>query len=758
MRWSQSPPVAIAVLAVLAVGLLPMLVGMWRATRHDIDDLNQWLPDRAAATQEYHWFLQTVGSGELAVISWPGCSWNDPRVTLLAERLRAERLPGGDSDEPLFDEVLAGSEVMALLAEAPLFLDEHEATERLRGVLVSHDGRATAVVAVLSPQAAIHRNSTLERLQQVTHQTTGVARDDLRLGGPAVTAWAITQQSQKWLGGLIAASVVLSLLLAWAALGSFRLAGLVFTGASYCQGWSVALVDFTGGQMNAVLVMMPCLIQVLAISASVHWLGYYRESLARLPLEQAPAAMLRAGWQPALVASGTTLLGLGSLTLSQIDLVRQFGFHAAVGVGFSFVVLVLYLPAVLRVLPAPPRGAVPPLRVAGQTSCQAGRWRPLAEFVLRRHRPIVLSMLAGLIVFVSGLVWLRPQVRVETLFPADARLLRDLAWLDTTIGPSVPLEVLLRCGPECPLGVADRLLLVERLADALDELPFVGGRLSAATFVPPRPEGLVGRNLWNVRIGHKQNEFRDSGFLIETPDEQLWRLSLRVAPPPDDDYGILLDEVQAVVEPILAEKRAAGVVQLRATYTGIIPVLDHAQHQLLSDFLESFAVGLGLICLAMMLLLRNVSGGILVMLPNLLPMAVVFGSLAWLGQGVDVASMMTATIALGIAVDDSVHYVVNFRRGRAQGLSTDASIHRAYRLCGTAMLQTTLICGLGMAVFLASPFLPTARFSLLMAWLLAMALVGDLVLLPALLKGPCGRFFAAPPPSSAEQLRASQAA
>jgi predicted RND superfamily exporter protein len=735
-----------------------MFHGIWQATRAELNDLNQWLPDRAESTRQYKWFLSTVGSGELAVMSWPGCSWQDPRLTELAERLRAERVDSPAGRVPLFDEVLVGSEAMTQLQEPPLSLWPDEAAERLEGVLIGPDQTTTAIVAVLTPAAAVERDATIATLKRLASEVCDVPGEEIRLGGPAVTAWAITRQSQLGLAWMILASVVLSMTLAWIALGSFRLAGIVFTGASYCQGWSVALIYYAGGQMNAVLVMLPCLVQVLAVSASVHWIGYYREALGRHDLESAPEEMLRRGWLPGLLATGTTLVGLATLAMSEIDLVRQFGFYGSLGVGLSYAVLVLYLPSMLLVRPAPPPGTWPAVRLAGSTGRNNSMWEPVSAFVLRRHRGIVLGMFVVLAATAAGLGYLRPQVKVETLFPEKAQLLTDLEWLDETLGPSVPLEVLVRFGSQNTLEPADRLLLVEQVDEKLHALGSVGGSLTAATFVPVRPSGLFARNLWDVQVNRRLDQFRTAGLVIETPEEQLWRLSLRVAAPNGDDYGRLLADVRQAVEPILDQQREAGVAQLRATYTGIIPVLDHAQHQLLADFMGSFALGVVLIALAMIAWLRSLGGGLVVMLPNLLPIAVVFGILAWLGQGVDVASMMTATIALGIAVDDTVHYVVGFRRGLDEGLSVDESIRRTYRLCGTAMLQTTIICGLGMLVFVVSPFLPTARFSLLMACLLAVALVGDLVLLPALLKGPFGRFFRPPLDPLEEPCAARRAA
>lgn len=137
------------------------------------------------------------------------------------------------------------------------------------------------------------------------------------------------------------------------------------------------------------------------------------------------------------------------------------------------------------------------------------------------------------------------------------------------------------------------------------------------------------------------------------------------------------------------------------------------------------------------------------MLPNLVPAVTVFGAMGWSGKLVDIGSMMTAGVALGIAVDDTIHFLTWFRRGLDEGLSRRQSIALAYERCAGAMIQTTIICGMGLLVFAFSQFVPTANFAWLMATMLCMALLGDLLFLPALLAGPAGRYFEALKPSGA---------
>jgi len=176
-------------------------------------------------------------------------------------------------------------------------------------------------------------------------------------------------------------------------------------------------------------------------------------------------------------------------------------------------------------------------------------------------------------------------------------------------------------------------------------------------------------------------------------------------------------------------------------YTGVVPVVYKAARTLLTNLIESTVWAFALIALVMMMVLKSFRAGLISMLPNVFPICIVFGFMSWAGIEVDIGTMMTASVAMGVAVDDTVHFLTWFRWGLDEGYTRGRAIKEAYSRCAMAMFQTTIIGGLGLAVFAFSTFTPTQRFGYLMVSLLAVALVGDLIFLPALLAGPLGRVF-----------------
>jgi uncharacterized membrane protein YdfJ with MMPL/SSD domain len=153
----------------------------------------------------------------------------------------------------------------------------------------------------------------------------------------------------------------------------------------------------------------------------------------------------------------------------------------------------------------------------------------------------------------------------------------------------------------------------------------------------------------------------------------------------------------------------------------------------------------------MVLLCRAASAGLVLLLPAAFPAVVVFGGMGWgnallqsFGTGnllIDIGTVMAPCVALGVTVDDVVHFMLWFRRGISDGMDRKEATMLAYKGCARAMYQSWGVIGIGLSVFSLSPFGPTQRFGHMMLAMLTVALVGNLVLLPALLAGPLGDIF-----------------
>jgi predicted RND superfamily exporter protein len=156
-----------------------------------------------------------------------------------------------------------------------------------------------------------------------------------------------------------------------------------------------------------------------------------------------------------------------------------------------------------------------------------------------------------------------------------------------------------------------------------------------------------------------------------------------------------------------AEDRITNIGSL--VYTGVVPIVYKAQQALLDSLMQSTIGSFLSITPLMMFVCRGVLAGAVAMLPNVLPILVVFGGMGWLGIPVDIGSMMAASIALGVAVDDTIHYLAWFRDDYQVLRDRNAAVVSAFARSATPTLQAALVNGLGLSVFAVSSFTPTSR-------------------------------------------------
>lgn len=741
--------------------LLPLIwAGTRRALQSNQNNVKEWLPDGFQETEDQRWFQAHFPHEQFALVSWEGCTLDDMRLELLARKL----VPPPEAVLPpgpwYFKSVITGTRLVESMADRYPELSREEILERLEGSLIGDDHKKTCLVVTLSQTAKGKKlHNALDKIRSLAAECD-IAPDSLRMGGPPVDNVAIDVEGERTLMRLAGLSAIVGLGVSWLCFRSIRLTAMVFSTALLSAGIGMAIVFYSGGTVDAILLSMPSLVYVLAISGAVHIVNYYHDAIRDHGLPLAPERALAHGWFPCTMAAITTALGLGSLATSHIIPITKFGVYSAIGVLTTLGMLFLVLPACLYLWPSRQfaEEAARAKADAEVDSVFVGFWRWLGQYVVQHNLAVAGVCLVVMGLFAAGLPHIKTSVKLMKLFSPGAQIIEDYAWLEEHLGPLVPMEIVIRVdNDENKMSFVERMRLAQAVEYTVESLHDVGGALSAATLAPDispdtqrasiltKMAGIDRRRARDRVLSNRLEDHRDEfaeylGYDEET-NEELWRVSARVWALTDLDYGLFVDDLRAKVEPVLAAYREAGYKGIDATYTGLVPLVYKAQHELMTGLFNSLELAFLLIAIVMMIVLKSMSAGLLSMIPNVFPVVVIFGFMGWSGILVDVGTMMTASVALGVAVDDTVHYLFWFRDGLDQGRERKAAAIYAYERCAQAMSQTTLIAGLGLAAFAFSTFTPTQRFGIMMLALLLAALVGDLIFLPAILSSPIGRFF-----------------
>ncbi|WP_372899083.1 RND family transporter [Stieleria sp.] len=719
--------------SLIALGLMLVLaplvvVGAGRSLEAMFNSPVMWIPPDSEDRRQFFQFVNDFRTHDVILVSWQGCTVDDPRLDQFVAAL--SHADGGHANvhpEALFDRVLSSRSSVAALQSPPLELSRERAIERLRGSLIGPRDVSCAI-AVLTANGAVRRDSAINMIRSVLQNDLELSADEYHLGGTPVIGQAIDDASVDSMLWLSLPSTAVIVLLCCLFLRSWRMILLVLGVGFFGEQLALSLVHFTGRNMNAVFVVMSPLVFVLSASTGIHLCNYYRDEVNAHGVAGAAERMLNIGWKPCLLSAMTTAAGLLSLLVSEISAVRQFALISAGCVLLTTLLMLLTLPGVLQRWPQARRDR------SGWTGTLLAA---LASVVVRRRSLVAVAGLSIMTLAALGLTRLRTTVEVFDLLTADHPVIQDHRWLESEVVPLIPVETVVRFDAASSLTLFDRLRLIREIHASAASQPPARGATSALTFLPSLPtsnslRASLRRSVITKRFQRDRVRLAELGYLRETADAQLWRITTRVPAFEHVDASAYLSDLAAAHQAVI-DRGSVDRQDVVVTVTGVMPVIESAQQMLLRDLIGSFFTAMLVIGVVIIVALGSLRLGLVAMIPNVFPICVLFGLMGWLDQPLDIGVMMTASVALGIAVDDTVHFLLYCRRATSRGTPPADAVAKTIKHCGSAITQTTIVCGLGLLVFALSDFEPTRRFAWMMFLLLTAALVADLMLLPALL-------------------------
>jgi predicted RND superfamily exporter protein len=583
-------------LLLAAIFLLPIVLrGARIALENNKNDVKAWLPDGFEETRELDWFREQFLGEQFVVISWPGCTLDDPRIEKLAQALVPPDTPE-NVDLPqrkFFKSVITGPQVLAQMTDPQgnLKLRKREALDRMQGALIGPDGETTCLVATLTDgaednlRAGLGNSWPLTRilmgredglLFKIASDSCGLDKSEIRIGGPPVDNVAIDDEGEITLMRLVGLSALVGLGLSYYCFRSKRVTTMVFFCGVYGAACSLMIVYATGGLMDAVLLVLPSLVYVLGLSGAIHLVNYYQDEVEESGLEGAPGRALRAGWLPCTLAAVTTALGLGSLITSEVIPIRKFGVYSAYGVLFTLVVLFALLPTLLQLWPPRPKKKKGDKLGQVHNTPFSKLLLGMGDMIINRHAVVSILCFIMLLVLGAGLAKTKTTVQLMKLFDPGANIIRNYTWLEENLGNLVPMEVVLRMdqsrmrkGSEpilsadghYRLSMLERMEMVERIQKRIEQLPDVGRALSMVTFAPELPEQANNLGVFTERSGYNsalqshRQDFLDEDYFRVDGSEELFRVSARLPALSDVDYGQFVEEIRYAVMPLLAAYR-----------------------------------------------------------------------------------------------------------------------------------------------------------------------------------------------------------
>lgn len=695
---------------------LPFLVNAILKVETTSSSVHPWFPDGTSARDEFHLFNQYFGPEDYWLVSISGES-SPERIQKIADAIRSEN----ELSEPrLLRRIRTGSDIV-------VGLDQETATivkENLKGVLFNQSGTRELIFAESTEYGFRNRGEVYSQvIEKVTQQFKN--EYDIKVIGPGYVGVMADRETQKTLKRVTPFTLLLSGLLAFILLRDPKITAIVLLVSGVAAALPIAIVHYSGATLSHLLVVVPSLAQLLALSNSIHLIQYYSEALDS-PSEEGDAwwIALRNGWAPTTAASLTTVIGFLSLQVSSLPVVRDFSLYGSIAVIGSTVLVLTMIPAGLILLNPTP---------SGKDWIRNQIIPRLDRAVSARKALFYLPLLLLFVLAFFGLGRLRTEIRTEEFFPEKSELRQNMTWFKQEFGELQACQLMGRF-PDS-VSFSDQWKSVCQLGNTLRKLE------SECKVVPPVSEELFARvkalQGEEVAMDWLREKVVSEEMYEKSEGEDYWRITLYHEPVADISDSPFHQELEQVIK--IAEEQANAA---QWSITGTYHLFADAQRILMTELMKTFMLAFVLITPCVILFLRSFSYGLVAIIGNVFPVVVFFGMIGFFGVRVDIATMIIASIALGIAIDDTIHYLTWLARSKSTGKEdVQSRVSFAYRRAGAAILKTTLIISVGMLAFLLSEFGPSRRFAIFTSLVLVLAAVGDLILLPALIAGPLARFF-----------------
>ncbi len=489
--------------------------------------------------------------------------------------------------------------------------------------------------------------------------------------------------------------------------------------------WILGFMGMTGLDINIMTYIVPTLLFIIGIGDAIHIQARFKENITQDPSNPKKAMLktMNQMFRVIFLTSVTTSIGFLALMTTSIEIVKEFGLEISAGVMMAWLISSLLVPS----------GIIYSKQFKTETRF------PFRSFLIWLSntipsRPWAFIIVPSLVVAVS--LFKIKDVSTNSSLMDDLRpqnkLYQDLKLTEKYFGGVLPFEILIKTikndnGLNRTAIDIEVLNLSKDLENFLKiELPnsrfFSLNNLleSAKRIQKNNKEKLSNENLIKEIVNNQSME----DLKLVSEDGNILRLTGLIEDKTSDEMKVLYAKLDSIGSEFPKD--------VKLEYTGTTLVALKTNDYLVQALVNSLGLALFFISLIMAYLFRANSILFISLITNLVPIFTILGLLAWLGISIRPPTAMTFAVALGIAVDDSLHFLLRYKKELSKGLSRLEAIQSTIINTGSALMITTTVLVAGFSVLLFSAFLPTYQFGLLAAAMIGTALICDLTLLPAL--------------------------
>lgn len=501
-----------------------------------------------------------------------------------------------------------------------------------------------------------------------------------------------------------------------------------------------SLMALTGTPLKLPHVILPSFLLAIGIGASVHLMAIFYKFYKEGDKTSAIKTALGHSGLPITMTGLTTSVGLASFARAKLAPIAELGQFASIGVLISLLFTLLLVPALIYVIPVKP---VEGADKEGKRNTMDRVLQRCGDFAVDNRLVVVVFAILLAAFSIAGIFRLEVTHHVLQWFPEDSEIRQNTELIDEKMKGTLAVEVVIDTREENGLYEPAILKKIEHLGDRLmnyeseQKNMFVGKTLSLADMLKEINQALNENKEEYYRIPDDQRLIAQEFLLFENSGaddledmvDSLFSITHLTAKVPWNDSVAYIDFNNYLVNAV--DETFGDEVDI--TITGIIKIMMDTIIAMMQSTIESYAVAVIVITILMILLIGNIKMGFLSMIPNLTPIIITLGLMGWLNIKLDMFSMLIGSIAIGLAVDDTIHFFHNFRRYYDKTGDVKRAVENTLTTAGRAMLVTTLVLATGFWIFMAATMQNLFYFGLLTGITLVFAFLADLIIAPALL-------------------------
>jgi predicted RND superfamily exporter protein len=723
-------------------GVLLILAGLG-ALGLEIDTSTDSILDREDPAYEFHRHSQDLFGGEEILVV--AITSDEPfSAEALSEVQRvSESFEGMDHvrrvDSLATVPLIRVSEDGDLLLDAPL-ADGIPETDEARSALarevradriaprnlVSDDGRVFAINLLLE---AGTRDGFLEMVEAVR---ASVDPERSWVSGVPVFRTEINTQTRRELLTFVPLTVALIGALLLFVFRSPYAIILSLAPGLLGAGVMLGVMGATGASITLITMILPSIVLALGCAYAMHVLAAAQgeDDLSRLRTALARVSL------PVALSGLTTAIGFASIGAVRIDAVREAGGYGALGVLVTLLATLSVLPAALA------WRRLPTLRPRFAAWLEGPVSDALTALATRQRAIALLAWGALMIPLCLGLTRLDVATDATSWFPEGTRPRDEYDQIRMALSGISPVNVVVEAEDGRVVTEPEVVGALDRLAGHLEARPDVGKAVSIADPLRQIHGGFMGDS--GMPLPDRRAQIEQYLLLLEsvesiadvvTDDRSAANVILRV----DDNRSGTLREVAADAE---SWWREYGVSGYRARGTGTMFEFARAEDEITFGQIRGLAIAIGVIGLVLWVVFGRLDLAAIALIPNAVPVLAIFGFMGFAGIALDAGTVMVGSLALGIAVDDTMHMISSLHEAHERGAGSEEALAEALKTNLPALTYTTVIIALGFGVLGLSNFTFIRNLGLLIAAIMGVCLAADVSLLPALLRRRRARIVA----------------